>query len=358
MDFRSFNNELSLAQIQFMSIFSGIVISRDVKNGKSKDIIVPCVAGQRSRIIKNLENPDMAVKQPLPIIVIERGGFSRDTERVANLHLEQKLSPRADMLDLNLISPNPINISYTVSVLTKYPGDMDKIISNFLPFFNGDVYVKMPHPKIKDSTLKCQVLWGGTVNQEWQSELGNYIDDIQVMSMEFTFKTYLFGGQGLSVHLSDGGKYNDTDWTIKTIGGKAFVNFVNLFNSLPKTPDGYVDLNSRIHTCDNPDGCTNIDTCPYQVSFSADYAEIEKILKEQCPDGIFELKDAEYLDEKYKDGVFTGSIFLSVPTIYTSCEEYYKEFKEGKHPNAQYDTINVVRADDINKPHEFKVIVV
>ena len=49
--------------------------------------------------------------------------------------------------DYNLYTPIPVDITYTVSMISKVPGDIDRIISNFILFFNKDVFVSHKHPK-------------------------------------------------------------------------------------------------------------------------------------------------------------------------------------------------------------------
>jgi hypothetical protein len=339
MDFRSFNNELALAQIQFMSIFSGIVISRDTKNG-SKDIMVPCIAGQRSRILKNLENPELAPRQTLPIIVVERSGFSRDTERLANLNLEQKASPRADMINFNYLSPNPINVSYTVSILTKYPGDLDKILSNFIPFFNGDVYVKIPHPKIQNYSLKCQVLWDGSVQDEWPSEKEPYSDDIQIASTVFTFKTYLFGGQGKTLTLKP-----DKPLSIGSIFNISFVEFLEKYQIT-----GVVNISKFIQ--DNPK------YFPPEVIDILIKASDEFNLTTTTTDAFgntiteyfLNMEVAKTLDsDNPQHNYITGSIFVAVPVIFSSCEDYLKMVKSGEisQENADIDRLHIITAESI-----------
>lgn len=51
---------------------------------------MPCVFGQRSRILKGLENPERRGNYKLPMIVINRTGYSRNGERLNNLHNEVK----------------------------------------------------------------------------------------------------------------------------------------------------------------------------------------------------------------------------------------------------------------------------
>lgn len=191
MEVQSFNNEFGLAQLQFGQIFTGIKLSRKYKG---KPIYVPCVFGQRSRILKNLENPSTDAVSPLPVIVITRNGFVRDSERVANLHLDKQLSPYKGKYDPNVMTPQPINITYTVAAITKYPKDMDEILTNFLVFFNQDVYVRTSHPKLPDEYQKSQIVWDGSVSEEWPDQLDSTAGDVQICTTTFIYKTYLYGG--------------------------------------------------------------------------------------------------------------------------------------------------------------------
>ena len=88
MEIRSYNQELSYANLLFLRLFNNIVITRQLANGKSQDVKVKCVLGQRSRILKNLENPDRKGTYKIPMIAINRTGYSRNSERLNNLHNE------------------------------------------------------------------------------------------------------------------------------------------------------------------------------------------------------------------------------------------------------------------------------
>lgn len=46
-----------------------------------------------------------------------------------------------------LMTPVPVDIEYEVSIVSKYPSDIDMIASNFMVFFNSDIYVTCEHPK-------------------------------------------------------------------------------------------------------------------------------------------------------------------------------------------------------------------
>ena len=47
----------------------------------------------------------------------------------------------------DLLTPVPIDISYDVTIVSKYPSDTDQIASNFMIFYISDIYVSCNHPK-------------------------------------------------------------------------------------------------------------------------------------------------------------------------------------------------------------------
>jgi len=92
------------------------------------------------------------------------------------------------------LTPVPIDISYEVSVVAKYPADIDKIASNFMVFFNSNIYCSQAHPKFSDIKLNNQVVMSDSVSEDHSDELDGTRDDLIVSTFTFTFKTYLFGG--------------------------------------------------------------------------------------------------------------------------------------------------------------------
>ena len=134
----SYNKELEIANLQFRRLFSNITIYRN-----KQKIQFPVVNENRTRIFKNLENPTKQVTYELPLISIVRSGISKNDDRLTNVHNEIKYrtSTQKD-IDYNLLSPVPIDIEYTVSVMSKYQSDIDMCFSNFIPFFNKDLFVR------------------------------------------------------------------------------------------------------------------------------------------------------------------------------------------------------------------------
>jgi hypothetical protein len=98
--------------------------------------------GNRSRIFKHLENPTKDSIYKLPLIVIHRTGLVKNNDRLANINNEVKYSTHSSRLDYNLYTPVPIDISYEVTIISKYQEHIDRAISNFIPFFNKDLYVR------------------------------------------------------------------------------------------------------------------------------------------------------------------------------------------------------------------------
>lgn len=198
MEIRSFNQELQFADILFSRLFKNITIQKTV-GGKKKSYLVKCERGNRSRIYKNLQNPIKRGMYSYPMIIYSRTGISRDPERVSNLHNELIKSGSSKMIDFNLLAPNPINIEYSVSLISNFASDNDLIMGNFIPFFNSDLFVTCKHPKFAGLTYNSQVIMGDSITEEQPEELANDAEDITVTTFNFTFKTYIFGGNDRAI---------------------------------------------------------------------------------------------------------------------------------------------------------------
>ena len=75
MEFQSGHDEMALANLMFKNTFSNIRIGRTSSQGEEKQILVQCVLGQRSRILKALANPERRGNYKVPMIVINRTGY-------------------------------------------------------------------------------------------------------------------------------------------------------------------------------------------------------------------------------------------------------------------------------------------
>lgn len=88
MEIHSYNQELAIASTQFKRFFNNISIRR--ANGEESKF--RCVIGNRSRIFKNLENPNKNGLYSLPMIIIQRTGITKNNDRLTNINNEVKHS--------------------------------------------------------------------------------------------------------------------------------------------------------------------------------------------------------------------------------------------------------------------------
>lgn len=128
------------------------------------------------------------------MIAINRTGYQRQGDRLNNLHNEVKYEITSKHREYQLLTPVPIDINYEVSVIAKYQADIDKIASNFMVFFNNDIYVSQEHPKWEGIKLNNQIIMSDNVNEEHPDQIDATQDDLIISTFNFTFKTYLFGG--------------------------------------------------------------------------------------------------------------------------------------------------------------------
>lgn len=195
MEVNSFNAELAIANLMFLRLFNNIKIQRKNAKGESDEIKVNCVMGQRSRIFKNWQNFENAATIKLPMIAVNRTSYTRNTERLNNLHNEVKYEITSKNRCYDLLTPIPIDISYDVIIMAKYPSDIDQIASNFMIMFNSDVYVTCMHPKYEGIKLNNQIIMSDSISEDHPDELDSIANDVIVTTFQFTFKTYLFGGK-------------------------------------------------------------------------------------------------------------------------------------------------------------------
>lgn len=196
----SYNKEVLTATGEMIRLFSNIsIIQLHDKNGNavkpanSKKISVPLKYAQTSRILKSIMNPKGEPPE-YPLITLEKKDMVYDLSRNTEIHHD--MATLVGKYDPNTHPPIPMNIDFTINIFAKYPEDVDMIISNFAPWFNTDVYVTSPHPKLSGKYINHQVLWDGNIHYEWKSSLQSGEQDIITASTNFTFKTELYAGYG------------------------------------------------------------------------------------------------------------------------------------------------------------------
>jgi hypothetical protein len=188
---RSYNKEIQQITAQVIDVFNNIVIDRrDALDNIQQLITVPCTYGAMSRIYKSALNRGQTIKLPQSAISIT--GISRDTSRVHSVNEEVKRL-LGNTFDPTTKVANPINIDYTLSIMTKYIEDMDQIIGNFIPWFNSDIYVVVPHPQ-GIGNMKIQLVWSGDVNYTYPEEITETDPWRVLVDCSFTAKAWMFAG--------------------------------------------------------------------------------------------------------------------------------------------------------------------
>lgn len=178
----------------FVRLFNNIQIERTDNKGVTTLLKVPCVYGQRSRILKSFQNQDRLGTYSLPMISYNRTGYTRAPDRLNNLHNEVKYEITSSRREYNLLTPVPVDISFDLTVYARYQADIDKIASNFMVFFNNDLFVSYEHPKFEGIKVDSQVVMQDGVSEEHPDELDGTQDDFITSTFQFTLKTFLFGG--------------------------------------------------------------------------------------------------------------------------------------------------------------------
>lgn len=203
---RSYNSEIKLCTTQLLDVFNDIVIDRrDINNIVQKSFLVPCVFGNRSRILKSLEDKNKVLE--VPLIALELTGYGRDDTRMCDIYRDLLFTADGHT-DYNKFTPVPFSLQFTLTIVSKYIEDTDQIIGNFIPFSSPEFYVMWPNPKEPTETIKSQVLWNGDFSHVWPTEVSDKSVYRILTSTNFTYKTYIFPGMSY---------YSSTEPVIKKI---------------------------------------------------------------------------------------------------------------------------------------------
>lgn len=193
MKYRSYNRELRHNTSLIMDVLNSIQIDRrDNQNNIQQLINVTCVYGNRDRVLKSLENRDKTLK--LPLVAITMGNISRDSTRVCDPHAGLQYQSREWLFNAKYNTPVPVNIEYSMSIITKFQEDLDQIICNFIPFSNPDFYVVWPNPKYPTENMKSQIVWDSNIGITYPNEVGEKDPYRLTAETNFVFKSWIFPG--------------------------------------------------------------------------------------------------------------------------------------------------------------------
>ena len=174
-----------------MNAFSDIVIKRfDVNKNERDGIKTRIVYAPKQRVLNDILNKDQNLQ--LPVIAVSIGGIARDESRVFNKIQGTYHTPVNGAYSVHERGVLPVDITYNVTILTRFQQDMDQILSHILPYINPYFVVSWRTPNRPDHELRSKVLWSGSANVQYPIELNANQAAKVTADLSFTFQGWLF----------------------------------------------------------------------------------------------------------------------------------------------------------------------
>lgn len=186
--------------LQFLAAFDNVVIKRYNKNRVAEATQqVRYVYAPKQRVLFDLVNPAQNIT--LPCISITIGSIQRDNNRVFNKNAGfyaygSPIENQPSYQSFYYKTPVPVNIDVNMSIIARYQSDMDQILSNFVPFNNPYIILSWTVPKAFSlnytQEIRTEVLWNGTINLEYPTDINGQQKAQIIANTGFTIKGWLF----------------------------------------------------------------------------------------------------------------------------------------------------------------------
>lgn len=187
----TYDFEVQTMSTVFMNAFSDIVIKRfDVNKNEKDGIKTRIVYAPKQRVLNDILNKDQNLQ--LPVIAVSIGGIARDESRVFNKIQGTYHTPVNGAYSVHERGVLPVDITYNVTILTRFQQDMDQILSHILPYINPYFIVSWRTPNRPDHELRSKVLWSGSANVQYPIELNANQAAKVTADLSFTFQGWLF----------------------------------------------------------------------------------------------------------------------------------------------------------------------
>lgn len=181
--------------IAFGTLFNDIHIKHSDDNGKTlSDMKVPIAYGPMQKFLARLEQQaqlNKAVQITLPRMSFEMTSIQYDSSRKTSLTTTFRASDGTNMKKVYM--PVPYNIGFELNILCKLNDDALQIIEQILPFFQPHFNVTMDFVDSIGEKKDIAIVLDNI------SFTDNYEGDFStrralIYTLQFTAKTYLFGG--------------------------------------------------------------------------------------------------------------------------------------------------------------------
>lgn len=179
---------------QFAAAFDDAIVSRfdDDRNVTDK-IKVRYIVGPKQRVLAYLADP--AQNLQLPVVAVLLNSITRDPNRVFNKIVGSNFAIGAGNIktqDGTLLQPVPVNLSVSVSLLTKYQTDYEQIITNFVPYCDPYFVISWALPGVPNQELRSEVEWSGQITINIPLEATSTTQWQFGCETTFTIKGWLF----------------------------------------------------------------------------------------------------------------------------------------------------------------------
>lgn len=191
MNIYTYDFELQTMTTMLLNCFSDIIIKRFNVHKQPRDQIkTRVVYAPKQRILLDLLDKEQNIQ--LPVISVYIGGIARDEARVFNKLVGSFHNLPNSTSSYNEKGPQPIDVTYNVSIMTRYQQDMDQILSHLLPYVNPYFVVSWRTPNRPDYEIRSNVYWSGNVNIQYPTDVNATQVARVVADLTFTFKGWLF----------------------------------------------------------------------------------------------------------------------------------------------------------------------
>ena len=208
------------------------MIQRFNKERKSEQSVeVRYVYAPKQRVIYDIIN--QAKNLTLPVVSVSITNISRDVNRVFN-KLDGFYYGKNDGTQnsvSHLLSPVPINISVSMSIITKYQTDMDQILSNFIPYANPYIIIGWKVPEdlglLLNQEIRSEVLWEGGISLSYPTDISSTDKYRCTADTSFTIKGWLFKSQenpkGLVYYINNNFNIESKITTYDSLTGNTYI---------------------------------------------------------------------------------------------------------------------------------------
>lgn len=187
----TYDFEIETMFTMFISAMDDIIVKRyNIKKEAKDSIRCRFVYAPKQRVLLDLL--DKAQNIQLPVVAVSNGGITRDPNRVFN-KIQGSYLPSANPLFVDkLLQPVPIDLVINMTIMTRFQQDYDQIVTNFVPYFDPYIMISWRTPSNPDQEIRSQVVWSGSINTTYPTDLNATQVARVIGETSFTFKGWLF----------------------------------------------------------------------------------------------------------------------------------------------------------------------